>query len=309
MTPRKGASNCRFSDPVSARHTLRNQTFEAVFQPLAGGRMLSLRHADHGDLIVSLRDASFPPAQWPKAGAFPLFPFHNRVRNAAFRLDERKIQLSANAANGLDTMHGPAHQRPWHVTDKGTSFIAMELVFAPDHDWPYHFTARQRFELYEDQLIVALELTNSGSMNMPGGLGWHPYFQPTYDGQVFTDAKTQWQENQETNRPEAFEPPHSIESCALQFGITEHFANWSNATARIGIGTTIALSATIGLSHLTLLRQKDYLCIEPTSHVAGAFATLPEPPAETGLCILSPGQTITGTVTLQVNRQDTSNKP
>lgn len=290
-----------FLDPLSGRQVIRNQTFEAMFQPLAGGRMMYLRHADHGDILVPLRDASFSPSNWPKAGAFPLFPFHNRLRNAAFNYGGHVVQLKPNAANGTDTMHGPAHRRPWQVTGKGSSFITMNLAYQPDDEWPFHFTATQHFELHEDQLTITLKLTNTDDATMPAGLGWHPYFQPSRDGKVITNATTRWEQNDTTKCPEEFERSSSTDDSLLKLDSTVHYANWTNASARIGDGAAISLSADKALSHLVLHRKNEYLCIEPTSHAAGAFATLPEPPTETGIRMLAPGETMTGTAALQVN--------
>ena len=302
MRVSEASSSNMLSDPISDRHTIANDCFEATFQPLAGGRMLRLRHVGHGDLLVPLHDASFHPVKWPKAGAFPLFPFHNRLRGAAFRYDGRLIRLRPNAANGADVMHGPAHLRPWRVTEKDPDFIEMALAYRADDEWPFDFTATQRFELHEDHLSVDLTLTNTSGMPTPGGIGWHPYFQAPRDGQVVIDAANPWDPVGQKGLPERMARDSGTGSCPIEINSTQHYSNWTEASAWIGDDTKITLSGNSRLSYLVVHWKAEYLCLEPASHVSGAFATLPELSPETGLCLLAPGETLAGTARLHVDR-------
>jgi len=301
MKPCKPSPSNMFSDLKSERHTIRNNCFEAAFQPLAGGRMLYLRHTNHGDLLIPLRDASFDPEQWPKAGAFPLFPFHNRLRNAAFRYDGRLIELRPNAANGTDTMHGPAHRRPWKTTKKSANALEMALGYHADEEWPFDFTAIQHFELREDHLSINLHLTNTDNIPMPCGIGWHPYFIPARDAELLTDAENCWNPLGSTGFPERRALGDDARNGPIQIDSTAHYSDWTQTSAWIGNGTKITLIGGSRLSHLVVLRKAEYLCLEPASHVAGAFTTLPEPPPETGLCLLAPGETLSGTLKLWVD--------
>ncbi|MCX2720857.1 aldose 1-epimerase [Roseibium salinum] len=288
------------SDPASERHTISNHFLEATFQPLAGGRMLRLRHADHGDLLVPLQDASFDRGVWPKAGAFPLFPFHNRVRDSRFRHESRLIRLKPNSANGADVIHGPAHRRRWRITEKGPDFVEMVLDYHADQEWPFDFTAAQRFELDGNSLSIGLSLTNSGHATMPGGLGWHPYFKPSRDGLVLTDARSQWNPSGPSGLPERRPRDIGAGGNSIAIDSTEHFSDWTKATACIGDGAGITFYSHPHLSHLVLHRKADYLCMEPASHVSGALAALPE--AKFGLCLLVPGASLSGTVRLSVDQ-------
>jgi aldose 1-epimerase len=47
-------------------------------------------------------------------------------------------------------------------------------------------------------------------------------------------------------------------------------------------------------------RTPDYLCLEPVSHVAGAFGFPPAMCRESGLALLEPGQVLSGKVLLAV---------
>lgn len=264
--------------------------------------MLRLRHADHGDLLVPLHDASFDPVEWPKAGAFPLFPFHNRLRDAAFRHDGHLFRLRSNTANGADVMHGPAHRRPWRVTEKGSDFIEMALAYRADDEWPFDFTATQRFELHVGHLSIELSLTNTSGTPTPGGIGWHPYFKPSRDGQVVTDASSQWESLGPKGIPERMDSDGSTGSRPIEINSTRHYSDWTEASAWIGDGAKITLCGSSGFSCLVVHWKTEYLCLEPASHVSGALATLPEVFPETGLRLLAPGETLAGIARLHVDR-------
>jgi len=256
--------------------------------------MLRLRHVDHGDLLIPLQDTAFNPGEWPKAGAFPLFPFHNRLLNDAFYLSGKMIQLRANV------MHGPAHRHPWHVTAEAPSQIEMTLHYQADEDWPFDFTAKQRFELDPSGLHVKLSLTNTSTTLMPGGIGWHPYFRPSPDGHIRITAKRQWDPFGPGGLSEPVKHDHRNPGAARPRDETQHFSGWIEATAQIKGGATISLAGDSGLSCLTTLHKQHYLCLEPVSHVAGALGVLPETCSETGMRLLSPGESHIGKVRLSI---------
>lgn len=277
-----------------AGFAIRNDTLQAVFHPAAGGRLGSLRHVRHGDLIVPFMPDTFDPSAWPKSGAFPLFPFHNKLRHATFEHEGRPVRLRPNMPDGTGVMHGPAHRRAWGVSDHSEGHIALTLKYQADADWPFDFSATQRFALHHDRLTVTLCLTNTGQDVMPGGLGWHPYFRASGDGVIGLAARRRWA---------PFAPAGMVHDgpvaprVRLETGRTQHYSGWTKATAVIGDGARITLTGTGALTCFAALRQEAYLCLEPVSHVAGALET---PQAETGLRQLAPGESLQGTATLSV---------
>ncbi len=301
MTPLEASLPGTLQDPRVRPQVICNDALEAVFQPLAGGRLLRLRHMDHGDLLVPLDDEFIDLDRWPKAGAFPLFPFHNRLRNAAFRHEGRTIKLNPNTTNGKDVMHGPAHRRPWHVSDQAAEYIEMALEYRADTDWPFDFMATQRFELHGSSVKVRLALTNTGRTVMPGGIGWHPYFRPSLDGQIGLAAVRQLEPFAQGGPLETNLEGSPTAKVALPDGETRHFSGWTQATASIGEGINITLMGDRELTCLAALHKSDYLCLEPVSHVAGAFEAMrANAGTNTGPRLLTPGESLTGTAILSV---------
>jgi aldose 1-epimerase len=153
---------------------LRAGLLEARLKSGHGGRMTHLRHRDLGEILVPTPDAEFEPLNWPKAGAYPLFPYHNRLKAAAFEHEGKRHVLVPHPALRTDAMHGPAHRRPWRIATESEDAANLVLDYAADADWPFDFRAEQGFRLFPDRLEIALTLTNTGNGPMPGGLGWHP---------------------------------------------------------------------------------------------------------------------------------------
>ncbi|MFW2544980.1 hypothetical protein ACN2XU_20300 [Primorskyibacter sp. 2E107] len=290
----QGASRPTSLDPDAPSFSIRNDTFEAVFHPAAGGRLGCLRHVRHGDLIVPFTPVGFDPSAWPKSGAFPLFPFHNKLRQATFDHNGRQVHLRPNMSDGSGVMHGPAHRRAWIVTNHEENQITLALEYRADADWPFDFCATQRFELHQDRLTVTLRLTNTGHEIMPGGLGWHPYFRASVDGVIGIEAAQRWSPFGPTGLvQDGPVPPRA----RLKTGLTLHYSGWTQATAVIGDGARIRLTGTGALTCFAALHKEEYLCLEPVSHVAGALEL---PQRETGVRHLAPGESLQGSAILSV---------
>ena len=85
---------------------------EARFLPENGGRMAHLVHDRFGDILVPTAGPEFDPLNWPKAGGYPLFPFHNKLVGARFTHEGRRYEVLPHPAMVTDAQHGPAHRRP-----------------------------------------------------------------------------------------------------------------------------------------------------------------------------------------------------
>lgn len=295
MTTRDASRVSSRAQPDEVGFPIRNERFRAVFHPVEGGRLGRLRHVHHGELIVPFTPEGFDPNVWPKSGAFPLFPFHNKLRTAAFEHQGRLVRLRPTMADGAGVMHGPAHRRAWSVSDHRADHVTLELDYRADADWPFDFRATQRFALHQNRLTVTLCLTNTGRDTMPGGLGWHPYFRASDNGVIGLQAARRWTPF-DPAAPAADGPVAA--SVQLDAGRTEHYSGWTRATAVIGDGARISLQGNGALTCFAALHKADYLCLEPVSHVAGA---LESPGADTGLRHLAPGESLTGTAILSVD--------
>nr|WP_246473151.1 aldose 1-epimerase [Pelagibacterium limicola] len=284
--------------PSSEVITLRKGALHAAFCPKSGGRMARLSHDLHGDILVPLDDPAFDPLQWPKAGAFPLIPYHNRMTGAQFTHAGRRFDLIAHPTFGGDAMHGPAQRRPWTVSFQGAEMLELALRYGDDGDWPFDFFARQQFRLRDDGLDVELTLVNVGTKPMPGGLGWHPYFVATFSDVLTCDAAKRWSVDA---LPRGIPPlPRDNIGQFPARRVTEHLTDWTHATVLLRDRVRVTLTADAFLPHLVIHRTPDYVCLEPVSHVAGVYGFPPETQQNAGFVVLEPGQAVSGNLSLVI---------
>ena len=267
--------------------------------PHFGGRMSALRliGADGPrDLIMPMQGWPDPPWRWPKTGAYPLFPYSNRIRNARLALDDRFIALQPHPDAGPHTVHGPAHLRGWRCAAQDAASATLALDYAADEDWPWAFQARQRFAIDGTTIKIGLDLTNTGSVPFPGGFGWHPYFRFGPDAVVEHDARVLWLQDADaiaTGQTRPALPPHAA---------TEYLSDWRRASIIHRDGLRLEVTADPIFAHLVCHRPDcdAYACIEPVSHVADAVNLAARGIKGTGVQMLEPGASLSGTITLRV---------
>ena len=103
--------------------------------------------------------------------------YANRIANASFILDGKRIQLAAN--NGKHQLHGGPEgfdKKTWSVREQGNAFITMALR-SPDGDqgYPGNLDAQVRYELTENDGLK-ITLTATCDKPTPCNLTHHAYF-------------------------------------------------------------------------------------------------------------------------------------
>ena len=165
------------------RHQLRSGDFEAEIAPAAGGRLARLWARRDGivqDLIVALPLDDFDEDQWPKAGAFPMLPYANRLRHGRIIWNGQSHQVR-RAPGQSHGVHGFAHRRAWQVATCSGHHIDLTLRHVhSDAEWPWQFTAYLRYRLHPGGLSLEMEVRNDADGPMPLVMGWHPYFAPAW---------------------------------------------------------------------------------------------------------------------------------
>ncbi|PYG57544.1 aldose 1-epimerase [Rhizobium sp. UGM030330-04] len=271
----------------------------ARLRPAWGGRMTLLHHADHGDILVPTSEEGFEPLNWPRAGAYPLFPYHNRLYGGSFVHTGVRHDLLPHPALAPDAMHGPAHRRAWEISDLDSDRARLLLDYEADGEWPFSFRAEQSFLLENTGLTVDLSITNVADVAAPMALGWHPYLAAGVGCDARTDARLQYPldpQNVPTGQPAV--PRHNAAIPAAT-GYTLHYADWSNAHVQFD-RFSLRIEADPVFGHLAVHRMDRYLCLEPVSMAAGALG-LPEIQREaSGVRIVPPGEHLLGRIRLSV---------
>jgi aldose 1-epimerase len=283
----------------------------ADLMPELGGRIVALRLVDDParplDVLVPLVGAPVLPPRWPKAGAYPLAPYSNRIADARLSFRGQTHDLPPHPDALPHTVHGHAHRMPWQVAEQGPDRATLVYEHDGTGEWPWRFMVEQRIQLSGSRLTVAFALANRDARPAPAGFGWHPYFPIKGSPRIAFKAGTLWhqaEDNVALGTSERRAPADAPVDLDAQ-GTTLYFGEWNGSCAfETGTGVSVRLSADPALSHLVLHRPAgiDYICIEPVSHVADGFNLAARGIANTGTRSLDPGDILSGGVTMDVAR-------
>ena len=272
--------------------------------PAAGGSVSALYCGDL-EILRSGPTRSGPAFDPRQYAAFPMVPYVGRIHNGRCTVNGKSIQLHANLPPEPHSIHGFGWQTAWRVKSQ-TEESAILIHEHSEDAWPWDYTAQQTFRLEEDALIVDMDVTNNGADAMPAGLGWHPYFRRK-DAILTLPTSHEWFSDEETgdNQPVAIEPEkdlssgRAVENLKLDtaFSVSEPIIELEWPTHRVSMVSDPVFS------HATIYVPpgEDYFCAEPITHAPNAVnSQLPD--NTTGRRWLNPGETLTGTIKLSIER-------
>lgn len=268
---------------------LRAGALSLRLRPEWGGRVMSFSHDSGGDALLPITDRSFDPEAWPRAGAYPLAPFHNRIEGARFSFGGRKARLPPHPDTAPHALHGMASRLPWVLRGVDGRRAELSLRRAADEIWPWSFEARQIFDLDTEGLTVTVLLRNVDDAPMPGGVGWHPYL--PRPKRIADDARTGW-----PVRPDYLPGPGPSPRGALS-GDTLYLAQWGEVSVDLPGGLGLLFQKPVGLPHLVIHQPPGpFACVEPVSHLANALTQ----PGAPDMGPIDPGDEMTGRFRLAV---------
>lgn len=269
---------------------LTNATWSIGLLPAWGGRIAHLQ-ADGLDVLLPINTETFDPLDWPRAGAYPLIPYSNRIRNAHLHFAGCDYSLPAHPAARPHTLHGVTHTVPWQVVEQGDQQLTIACNYQGDH-WPWAFRAEQRYLLDGHRLRIELVLINLGNSTMPAGLGLHPYFQRHSGLKVRYQVGREWQIDDHylaTGASREVSQAQLIDADDTQ-AMAHYQSGWDGLLQLDYLSGTLLLKASEPLSHFVAFAPagSPSLCLEPVSHLADAFNQPSNSWADNGTLELAP---------------------
>jgi aldose 1-epimerase len=290
----------------SLRITIKNDTFEAEIAPQLGARLCRLKVIDGSiDLVVPLVSWAAPEHGWPKAGAYPLVPFSNRIKDARLAFDGKTHALASHPLDMPNALHGHAQRCAWTLLRFNSHSAEMVLNSPANADWPWSFRSSLEYRLTENALLVRMDIENRSESAMPAGLGWHPFFAIDDDSTIHFKASRRWELD------DAYLPTGvSIDetSCAaltcqdwLERDCALYLSKWDGHALLERRTGSLRVKGESPLSHLVVFasRGSRFVCVEPVSHVANGFNLAANGVEGTGTHVLAPGETFSATTTLE----------
>ncbi|MDE2905487.1 MAG: aldose 1-epimerase [Acidobacteriota bacterium] len=287
---------------------LRAGSTRLAVAPEVGGSITRYASERGGTTIEWMRPALADAIANRAAGgtsSFPMVPFSNRIRDAAFRFRGRTIQLPQNFRPEPHAIHGHAWGEPWAVLSQSETALTLEYRHPADA-WPWTYTAQQAFDLTEERLRVRFTVTNEASEPMPVGFGLHPYFVRTPRATVRADVGRMWQADAGLMPVSLVPPPPqllldgaglnpdaaTLDNNFVGFG-GQVVIDWPEWNARLRIDADPAYACLVVYTPA----GQDFFCVEPATNCIDGFNLADAGRTDTGMIVLAPGDSAAGDVT------------
>jgi len=281
--------------------------FEAYIAPALGGAVLGFREWRSNGWINWLRPAPLDCSDVSQTACFPLLPFSNRIDQGRFRWRESNIELPANFPPEPHAIHGQGWQSEWSVSEQATDRVLMMMHHEKDN-WPWEYEARQEILIDGEALIIILSIENGSREPMPAGIGFHPFFPRTEKTTLKADVKA-IHLNGEDGLPVKAQARHQALTALragdrLVDGLDNVFEGWGSSATICwhDRGRSLQLTADSHLNYLVIYtpERKDCFCVEPVSHVNGAFGCVSAHRAcRAGVVELKQGEEVRSRVTFR----------
>jgi aldose 1-epimerase len=253
---------------------------------------------------------------WGHCASFPLVPWSNRVRDGVLPFRGRTWQLARTAEDGT-AIHGAGAVYPWSVVDRSTDRVVLDLDSAAlvGVNFPWRFRSRIEYTLDGPALHVRTTVENADHEPFPAGFGHHPYFRrflaaPTgEEGPLLhvPAARGYTLDRAIATGPAGDVPARADYRTARPVGtafVDDVLTGLDpDLLARITYPeAAVTITADPVYSHAVVYapRRRPYLAVEPVTHVNGGFALHEAGVPGTGVLVLSPGESVSGTFTVRV---------
>lgn len=285
--------------------TLKHGDYEIELCPEGGGCMTAFRYRGI-DVMRPATDAYWQTLEPRAASSFPLVPFSNRVADGRAVFEGQSYRFPINMPPEPHSIHGDGWRAAWKVEREEP---AKAILFHEPAKTPFPYICQQTFDLSENGLAVSLEMTNTGDKRVPAGFGHHPYFPRTKGLTLNMPATEVWLPD-ERQLPEKKVPiPY-----AWDFSTARHLApldldhdftggdggpitmHWSETGIRLLINPDPIFAHAV----VYVPPGRDFVCVEPVTHVANAVNLAAAGRTDTGLQTLEPGEMLSGSISFQV---------
>ena len=287
---------------------LRAGSTRLAVAPEVGGSITRYASERGGTAIDWMRPAPADAIASRSAGStssFPMVPFSNRIRDAAFRFRGRTIQLPQNFRPEPHAIHGHAWREPWTILARSEAALVLEYRHPADA-WPWTYAAQQAFDLTEERLRIRFTVTNEASEPMPVGFGLHPYFVRTPRATVRANVGRMWQADAGLMPVDLVPPPPqllldgdglnpdatTLDNNFVDFG-GQAVIDWPEWNARLRIDADPVYACLVVYTPA----GRDFFCVEPATNCIDGFNLADAGRTDAGIIVLAPGDTAAGDVT------------
>jgi aldose 1-epimerase len=290
--------------------TLRKGALALELAPQAGGSVsrFSLERAGRRiELFRPMPHSAIAARDALSSSCYPLVPLSNRVENGLYSFQGRSFSMEPNMPPHPHPLHGHGWRSVWNVVDRSETSLTLRFDYQGD-DWPSRYSATQHIELSDDRLSMTIALENSGSVSMPGGIGFHPFFPCSEQTSLTTELLNVWlvrkdcTPDQRVPVPERWDFRQGRRLDGLD--LDHCFGGWSgHGTVRFSdSGIELSIEGDTVFSHAVIYAPlgQPFFCFEPVSHANFALNLVERGVTDIGYRVLEPGETLKGQVRFTV---------
>ncbi len=230
---------------------------------------------------------------------FPLVPYSNRIKNGAFVFEGRRICIPRGPNDLEHALHGHGWCNPWTVQEQKQDRVRMSFNRVEDDAWPFSYRAEQEVTLNENGLDIVLSLKNTGTGNMPAGLGLHPYFPKPRDTTLQAPVQGVWLTTPDVIPTERIKVPSNWDinaGLALDTPVLDNcFVGWSGRAQLTWpqLEKTLNISSDVAKNLVIYCpKDKNFVCVEPVTNIIDAHNRINLGEVDTGLVSLRPNEKI-----------------
>ncbi len=238
---------------------------------------------------------------------FPLVPYSNRIKDGTFTFNGQKIVVPRGPADPAHALHGHGWVAPWTVEEQKPEAARLSFSRPEDAAWPFSYRAEQLLALSQNALTLTLSMENTGTGDMPAGLGLHPYFPRPVGTKLEAAVEKVWLTTPEVIPTERVSlPPEWDLRKGLYLDAPELdncFTGW-NGTAKLiwpDVKRSLLLESAEAKNLVVYCpKGKDFVCVEPVTNIIDAHNRIALGETDTGLKTLRPGEKISMTMKLSL---------
>ena len=127
----------------------------------------------------------FGPSEWSHGGRGQvLAPWPNRLGDGTYSFEGVEAQVPLDEPDRGTAIHGLVRWIPWRMVGRAQNRVSMACELRPSPAYPFALRLTIEYRLGRDGLIVVTDADNFGEVDLPFGLGFHPYLTvgtPTVD--------------------------------------------------------------------------------------------------------------------------------
>jgi aldose 1-epimerase len=257
-----------------AEHRLTAHGYDLTVDAQHGASLTSLRWQKPDGTWFDVLHPCSPAIVARTGGCFVMAPFANRLDGGLFPLVDGPVQLPLNRPEENLAIHGFSRDRAWKLVEATDDRLTLFDDFAETGN-PFAYTLTQEISFGASGVQLALRLTNTATVRLPYGLGFHPWFRKTANTWLSFDATTQLGRDQRgfATKPVSEGPsfPSGVDVSAMP-SFDSHYAGWTSRSAAIDWrpeGVRLNMQARGALTNLQVYVPDGLpvLCVEPVSHV------------------------------------------